>query len=189
MKITCKGGGQVSRLALFLTSLKFMLNDINISEKRESIKSKSPYVLHLPTTHLPNRMLIYLVLKCLFTQQQIILTVDSTSLEEEHLRFAIDIINQFNIVNITLDTTECIVIIDPIKQTIKEIDISSTKESNSSSDIQENGIDNANIDTIKLTEIRATRPNAGINNQIRACIDVYQRVFGDTIQYGYLISS
>lgn len=150
--IDCVGGGQVPRLALFLSSLKF-LEPVFPSEKSKTFQ------IDFTTTHIPNRMLIFLVLKSLFYNQDILVKLPKTSLEEEHLENAVSLINIFEFVNITIDETTLAMTIKPTYGQQDE------------------------THTIVLENIRSKRPKPGINNQLFACIEMYNTMFNGYIQF------
>ena len=149
--IDCIGGGQVPRLALFLSSLRFLKPIF------PKTKSKS-FEISFTTTHMPNRMLIFLVLKSLFNNQTVLAKLPKSGVEEEHLKNAVVLINTFGFVKITIDVTNLLLFINP-------------------------NYEEDDIDTIVLENVRSTRPRPGINNQLFACISMYNSIFEGFISF------
>ena len=150
--INCVGGGQVPRLALFLSSLKF------IESSFRSEKSKT-FQIEFTTTHMPNRMLIFLVLKSLLNNQNISVKLPKSSLEEEHLANAVSLINIYGFVDISIDEATLTMLIEPTHDHEDE------------------------PESIVLENIRSKRPKPGINNQLFACIEMYNTIFDGYIHF------
>jgi hypothetical protein len=149
--INCIGGGQVPRLALFLSSLRIL------EPSFPKTKSK-PFEILFTTTHMPNRILIFLVLKSLFNNQTVLAKLSKSCVEEEHLKNAVVLINTFGFVKIAIDPINLLLSINP--------------------DYVEDG-----AQTIILENIRSTRPRPGINNQLFACISMYNSIFEGFISF------
>ena len=181
LNILCQGGGQVPRLALFMSVLAFMSKDDwlkipqiskSYSQEKLNVNINGVYL----GTHIPNRLLIFLVIKSLIFNTDINIVFSKNSFEEEHLLSAIKLINYFGLVAIKVNQSN-ITISSLLRHKIDDLSNDSKKTSNQSVTTTDD------YEKVVLNNIRADRPNPGINNQLCACIDSYNTMFKDYIRF------